>query len=91
MQEPTELEEFQKTFGSEWRGIVSSPCFAAAFRLLHVQKVAELAFKSDEEIEKNSREILSDLRGWLKHEAAMITLHDKKIYKLDALPEETYN
>lgn len=85
---PSDLEEFQGTYGGDWIQIVRSPAFIAATQLLNIRKLKSITNLSDDQIEKNGREILSDLRGHLQHEDDLFTLHDKREFKFP-LEEET--
>ncbi len=72
---PTDLEEFQSQYGQDWLQIIKHPAFIAGMQFLNVRKLREVTSLSDEQIEKNGREILSSLRGQLKHEDDLFTLH----------------
>ncbi len=72
---PTDLEEFQSQYGIEWLQIIKHPAFIAGMQFLNVRKLREVTSLSDEQIEKNGREILASLRGQLKHEDDLFTLH----------------
>lgn len=82
---PTDLEEFQSQYGAEWSQIVRSPAFIAGTQLLNIRKLKSITGISDEQIEKNGREILADLRGHLKHEDDLFSLHTQSEF---AMPTE---
>ena len=73
----TGLQEFQKAYGSQFLAITQSPAFREAMFLLNRVKLNGLTNLTDEAIEKNGREILADLRGHLKHEDDLLTLHSR--------------
>ncbi len=78
---PSDLEEFQALYGAEWLNIVKHPAFIAAAQLLNIRKLKGITTLSDNQIEQNGREILSDLRGHLKHEDDLFSLHAQKDFK----------
>lgn len=86
----TAVQEFQKKHGQSWQKIVTSPAFADAMSLLNVEKVNAIIALQDADIEKNSREILADLRGHLAHENSLATLHERRTFDPTDLPPETY-
>lgn len=71
----TDIQEFQKAFGPQWLAIIQSAPFREAMYLLNKEKLDSITNLSDEVIEKNSREILGDLRGHLQHENNLMSLH----------------
>ena len=87
---PSDLEEFQALYGAEWLNIVRNPAFIAAAQLLNIRKLKSITTLSDQQIEQNGREILSDLRGHLKHEDDLFTLQDKKDFKTPIEEEVGY-
>ena len=87
---PSDLEEFQALYGAEWLNIVRNPAFIAAAQLLNIRKLKSITTLSDQQIEQNGREILSDLRGHLKHEDDLFTLQDKKDFKTPIEEEGRY-
>ncbi len=82
---PTDLEEFQSQHGPDWLNIIRHPAFIAGMQFLNVRKLKEITNLQDEQIEKNGREILASLRGQLKHEDDLFTLH---VQSESALPVE---
>ncbi len=72
---PSDLEEFQSQYGGDWLQITRHPAFIAGTQLLNIRKLKSVTNLSDEQIEKNGREILADLRGHMKHEDDLFTLH----------------
>ena len=87
---PADLDEFQVQYGAEWLSITKSPAFLAGMQLLNVRKLKGLTALTDEQIEKNGREILSDLRGHLQHEEDLLTLHDKREFRFPVEEETEY-
>ena len=73
----TDLQDFQKAYGAQWLIIVQSTPFREAMYLLNKTKLASVTNLSDDHIERNGREILADLRGHLKHEDDLLTLHSR--------------
>ncbi len=86
---PTDLEEFQSQYGSDWLKITQHPAFMAGMQLLNVRKFKGITFLSNEEIEKHSREILSNLIGHLSHEEDLFTLHEKQEEQI--IPNEDFD
>ncbi len=82
---PSDLEEFQANYGGAWLEITRLPAFIAGTQLLNIRKLKSVTNLSDEQIEKNGREILADLRGHMKHEDDLFTLHTQSE---NALPIE---
>ena len=87
---PSDLEEFQALYGSDWAQFVRGPAFIAAMQILNVRKLKSITTLSPEQIEKNGREILSDLVGHLKHEEDLFTLQDQKENKSPIEDEMVY-
>lgn len=87
---PTDFEEFQRAYGDEWLRTIQSPGFRAAMQLLNIRKLESITNLSNEQIEKNGREILSDLKGHLQHENDLLTLHEKRDFKTPFEEEEEY-
>jgi len=88
-QVPTDLEEFQAQYGGDWLKITQHPAFMAGMQLLNVRKFKGITFLSNEEIDKHSREILSNLIGHLKHEEDLFTLHEAKEEQI--IPNEEFD
>ncbi len=86
---PTDLEEFQSQYGGDWLKITQHPAFMAGMQLLNVRKFKGITFLSNEEIEKHSREILSNLIGHLKHEEDLFTLHERQEEQI--IPNEDFD
>jgi hypothetical protein len=86
----TRTEEFQKKYGPDYAKTIHEPAFTDAMLLLNLEKLDRIVNLSDEEIEKHSREILSDLRGHLKHELDLMMLHERRTFDPAGLPTETY-
>lgn len=86
----SDLARFQKQFGAQWSLLVGSREFAAAMTLLNVEKIRAIAELSDEEIATRGTIILADLRGHLKHENALLGLHEVKKFVFQNLPSEEY-
>ena len=83
---PSDLEEFQSQYGGDWLNITRSPAFIAGTQLLNIRKLKSVTNLSDDQIRENGREILADLRGHMKHEDDLFTLHNATDFKLP--PEE---
>jgi hypothetical protein len=84
------VDEFKKAHGEEWSKIVRSKAFNAAMVLLSAEKTNAIVKLTDEQIEKNGREILADLRGHISHENNLFTLHERKTFEISDLPPEDY-
>lgn len=86
----SDLERFQKQFAPDWSLIVGGAPFAAAMTLLNVEKIRAIAELTDDEIATRGQIILADLRGHLKHENALLGLHEVKKFVFQNLPAEEY-
>lgn len=75
---PSDIEEFQEAYGPEWLKIVQSAPFKAGLLLLNIRKLDSVTALSNDQIEKNGREILADLRGHMILENDLMTLHNMK-------------
>ena len=87
---PSDLEEFQSQYGGDWLNITRSPAFIAGTQLLNIRKLKSITGLSDEQIEKNGREILADLRGHLKHEDDLFTLHSATEFSIPSEEQDEY-
>lgn len=86
----TDLERFQGEHGAAWSATVGSPSFLAAFTLSNLEKIQAIAALTDDEIATHGKIILADLRGHLKYETALISLHERKTFAFGDLPEPDY-
>jgi hypothetical protein len=84
------IEEFQKKHAGDYAKAIHEPSVMDGLLLLNLDKLDRIVNLSDEEIEKHSREILSDLRGHLKHELDLMMLHERRTFDPAGLPSETY-
>ncbi len=84
---PSDLEEFQSQYGGDWLNITRSPAFIAGTQLLNIRKLKSVTNLSDDQIRENGREILADLRGHMKHEDDLFTLHNQTDFRAPE-PEE---
>lgn len=87
---PSDVEEFQAQYAGDWIQIIRSPAFIAAMQLLNIRKLKTLTNLSPMEIERNGRELLSNLVGQLQHEDDLFTLHSKREGELPAEEEMIY-
>ncbi len=87
---PNDVEEFQAQYGSDWQQIVRNPAFVAAMQLLNIRKLKTLTNLSPMEIERNGRELLSNLVGQLQHEDDLFTLHAMREGEFPAEEEMIY-
>jgi hypothetical protein len=87
---PTDLEEFQSQYGGDWLKITQHPAFIAGTQLLNIRKLKEITTLSPEQIEKNGREILSNLVGHLQHEDNLFTLHTQSEQALPIEEQDYY-
>ncbi len=69
-----DLQEFQKTHGQQWQKIVGMRSFNEGLILLNVAATEAIRQLTDDEISRNAVTILSDLRGRLRHEHALLSL-----------------
>ncbi len=87
---PTDLEEFQSQYGGDWLNITRHPAFIAGTQLLNIRKLKEITTLSPEQIEKNGREILSNLVGHLQHEDNLFTLHTQSENSMPVEEQDYY-
>ncbi len=87
---PSDLEEFQAQYGGDWLNITRSPAFIAGTQLLNIRKLKSVTNLSDDQIRENGREILADLRGHMKHEDDLFTLHNQTDFKLPVEEMDDY-
>lgn len=83
-------DEFKKAYGLDWINIVRHPAFLAAMQLLSAKKLNSVALLSDEYIATYGKEVLSDLRGHMRHENDLLTLHEQEDFKLPFEETEEY-
>lgn len=86
----SDLKRFQDRYGADWSLIVGGAPFAAAMTLLNLEKIGAIAELTDDEIATRGQIILADLRGHLKHENALLGLHEVKKFVFQNLPAEEY-
>lgn len=84
------LDEFKAQYGNDYQKIISHPAFLAGMQLLDVLKLRTIASLQDEDIEKNSREILADFRGYLQHVNDLVTLNDRQDFRLPIEEPDIY-
>ncbi len=87
---PSDLEEFQSQYGGDWLNITRHPAFIAGTQLLNIRKLREITRLSPDQIEKNGREILSNLVGHLQHEDNLFSLHTQTDFQLPAEDADEY-
>ncbi len=87
---PSDLEEFQAQYGNDWLQITRTPAFIAGTQLLNIRKLKEITGLSPDQIEKNGREILSNLVGHLQHEDNLFSLHTQTDMKLPVEESDEY-
>ena len=85
-----DLKQFQAKYGSQWKKILDSPVYQAGTQFLRNRALERLALLSESEIEKNSREYIGELRGILRHEADMATLHEMTEFTIPFEEETEY-
>lgn len=71
-----DLKQFQAKYGSDWKKIVDSPTYQAGVQFLRNRKLERVALLSEADIEKNAREHLADLRGYLQHENDLNSIYE---------------
>jgi hypothetical protein len=77
-----DLKQFQGKYGSEWKRFVESPAGQAGLQFLRNRKMERVLMLSESDIEKNSREYLSDLKGYLQHEDELMKLPEMTDFTL---------
>jgi hypothetical protein len=85
-----EPDDFQRTYGDLWLGIVTSAPFQAALLTLNVQKLKDITSLTYEQIKEHGELIVSDLKGHLQLEENLLTLHTKKEFSLPFDEPEEY-
>lgn len=85
-----DLQEFQQAYGPDWLRIVQSAPFKAGLLLLNIRKLDSITTLTNGDIEKNGREILADLRGHMKHENDLMSLHTMQDFVLHGEEPEEY-
>jgi len=68
------VEDFQNEHGRQWHQVLNLPSTSSAFILLSLKRMAEIESLTDEQIRNDSAIILSDIRGWMRHERALLEL-----------------
>lgn len=86
----TDLREFQAKYGAAWKQVVDSPIFQAAAQFLRNRKTDTISLLSEEQVEKNGREYLADLRGFLQHENQLLSLHELTDFTIPFEEPEDY-
>ena len=77
-----DLKHFQAKYASAWKRIVDSPVYQAGTQFIRNRALEKVALLSEEQIEKNGREHLAELRGILRHENDMDTLHQMTDFQI---------
>lgn len=85
-----DVQEFKKKHGITYGKILASSAFQDAMLVLNVEKMKEITALQPAEIKENGAEILADLCGHLKHENDLVSLLERKEFKVSDLPAETY-
>ena len=71
-----DLKQFQAKYASQWKKIVDSPVYQAGVQFIRNRALERVSLLSEDQIEKHGREHLTELRGILRHENDMGTLHE---------------
>jgi hypothetical protein len=77
-----DLKQFQGKYGSDWKRFVESPAGQAGLQFLRNREMERVLMLSESDIEKNSREYLSALKGYLKHEDELMKLPEMTDFTL---------
>lgn len=85
-----DLKQFQAKYASTWKQIIDTPAYQAGIQFLRNRKLDSIANLNEEQMEKNSREYLADLRGFLQLENEMATLHEMTEFTLPFEEPEVY-
>ena len=88
--EGTDLKEWQARFAADWIRYINHPSFQAGIQFLRNRKLERVALLNEEQIEKNGRELLADLRGYLQHENELLTLHEMTDFTLPFEDTDVY-
>lgn len=81
---------FQQAHGPAWAAITANPAFFAAMQHVSTAKLQRIATITDTEIKEHGTAILSDFRGHLQLENALIDLAVADHQTFSDLPPETY-
>lgn len=84
------LKDFQAAHGAAWSHLLGDPAFGAALALANQEKIQTILILSDDEIATRATVILADLRGHLRYEAGLLSLHEKKELVFQQLDHEEY-
>ena len=71
-----DLKQFQAKYASIWKQIVDTPAYQAGVQFLRNRKLDSISILTPDQIEKSSKEILGDLRGYLQHENELSGLYE---------------
>ena len=85
-----DLKQLQAKYASDLKRIVDSPAYQAAVQFLRNRKTDSIAMLSPDQIEKSSKEILGDLRGYLQHENELGNLHEMTEFTIPFEEETEY-
>jgi hypothetical protein len=77
-----DLKQFQAKYGAVLKTILESPAYQAGTQFLRNRKMERISLLSEAEIEKNGREYLADLRGYLQHEDELLKLPEMTDFTL---------
>ena len=85
-----DLKQFQAKYASQWKKIVDSPVYQAGVQFIRNRALERVSLLSEDEIEKHSREHIAELRGILRHENDMGTLHEMTDFTIPFEEETEY-
>ena len=85
------VSEFQKKHGSNFVSVIANPALQAALFVIDNEKLQTLLALTFEDIKENGAVILADFVGHLRHQNALVTLHERRTFNPTDLPAETYS
>ena len=71
-----DLKQFQAKYASDLKRMIDHPAYQAAVQFLRNRKTDSIAMLSPDQIEKSSKELLGDLKGYLQHENDLTGLYE---------------
>lgn len=85
-----DLREFQAKYAEAWHRFVSSDAGTAGLQFLRNRKLESVMNLNDDQIDKNSRQYLSELRGFLQLETEILQLHEMTEFTVPFEEETEY-
>ena len=85
-----DLKQFQAKYASIWKQMVEHPAYQAGVQFLRNRKLDSISILTPDQIEKSSKEILGDLKGFLQHENELGNLHEMTEFTIPFEEETEY-